>query len=298
MESKYNVNHWLEENKSSFEPPVCNKLMHKKQLSVMFVGGPNRRTDFHLEEGSEFFYQMKGNMELPTIQRGERKLVKIGEGQVFLLKSRIPHSPQRPEAGSLGLVIERSRSPDEFDGLRFYTDFGKCDQILWEKYFYCDDLGKDLVPVVQAYMASDESKTMVPSETSVAKDPPLKQDTETVLPEPFDLWPWIEAHKAELDAGKALNLFPNHPCREITVLIVGGGSTHTGVFEYETWVYQMRGPATVEIDGLSHTLEEDECCIIRPNTTYTITRPPGAIGMVVTQHPLGNKPASAAKGDK
>lgn len=48
-------------------------------------------------------------MELPTIQRGKRKLVKINEGQVFLLKSRVPHSPQRPEAGSLGLVIERSR---------------------------------------------------------------------------------------------------------------------------------------------------------------------------------------------
>lgn len=59
MESKYNVAEWCEANKDSFHPPVCNKLMHKKQLSVMFVGGPNRRTDFHLEEGSEFFFQMK-----------------------------------------------------------------------------------------------------------------------------------------------------------------------------------------------------------------------------------------------
>ena len=67
---------------------------------------------------------MKGNMELPTIQQGKRKLVKINQGQVcmpflhlffvdwgrfkahfgvkqchldqvFLLPSRIPHSPQR-----------------------------------------------------------------------------------------------------------------------------------------------------------------------------------------------------------
>ena len=37
---------------------------------------------------------------------------------------------------------------------------------------------------------------------------PSEQDMETALPDPFDLWPWIEAHKAELDAGKALNLFP------------------------------------------------------------------------------------------
>lgn len=35
----------------------------------------------------------------------------------------------------------------------------------------------------------------------------LLQDMETVLPEPFDFWPWVEAHAAELDTGKALNLF-------------------------------------------------------------------------------------------
>lgn len=88
-------------------------------------------------------------MELPTIQRGKRKLVKIHEGQVFMLPSRIPHSPQRPEVGSFGLVIERTREDSELDGLRWYTDFESCDQILWEKYFHCGDLGRDLIPVVQ-----------------------------------------------------------------------------------------------------------------------------------------------------
>ena len=45
-----NVSSWLEENKASFLPPICNKLMFKgKELSVMFVGGPNQRTDFHYE---------------------------------------------------------------------------------------------------------------------------------------------------------------------------------------------------------------------------------------------------------
>ena len=62
--------------------------------------------------GSEFFFQFKGNMQLPTVQKGKRKLVTIGEGQVFLLPSRIPHSPQRTDAGSLGQA--RQISPTTF----------------------------------------------------------------------------------------------------------------------------------------------------------------------------------------
>ena len=47
------VNHvesWAEQHKAEFAPPVCNKLMHRDQLTVMFVGGPNTRTDFHLDQ--------------------------------------------------------------------------------------------------------------------------------------------------------------------------------------------------------------------------------------------------------
>jgi 3-hydroxyanthranilate 3,4-dioxygenase len=170
MQAVYNLNSWYDANRHLFDPPVCNKLQHKKQLSIMFVGGPNTRTDFHLEQGSEFFWMVRGNMELPTIQNGERKLVTIREGQVFCLPSRIPHSPQRPEDGSLGLVVERERYVDpeilngeepELDGLRWFVDFDKTkgEDVLWEKFFHCYDLGRDLVPVVQEYHASEEKKT-------------------------------------------------------------------------------------------------------------------------------------------
>ncbi len=67
----------------------------------MGVGGPNTRTDFHLDQGSEFFWMVRGNTELPTIQQGKLKVVRIREGEVFCLPSRVPHSPQRPEQGSL-----------------------------------------------------------------------------------------------------------------------------------------------------------------------------------------------------
>ena len=57
--------------------------MHKEQMTVMFVGGPNTRTDFHLDEGSEFFWMYRGRMELPIIEQGKRRVIKINEGDVF-----------------------------------------------------------------------------------------------------------------------------------------------------------------------------------------------------------------------
>lgn len=38
-------------------------------------------------------------------------------------------------------------------GLRWYVDFASpsAESVLWERYFHCADLGRDLVPVVQSY---------------------------------------------------------------------------------------------------------------------------------------------------
>ena len=112
----HDVKQWHKDNIDLFAPPICNKLMHKDQITVMFVGGPNSREDFHLDLGSEFFYQMEGTLSLPTIQQGKRVVVTVNAGEVFLLPSRVPHSPQR-SAGGFGLVIERERRPDELDGM-------------------------------------------------------------------------------------------------------------------------------------------------------------------------------------
>ena len=46
-----NLTNWVNKNEKSFVPPVCNKLMHNSQLIIMFVGGPNSREDYHIQEG-------------------------------------------------------------------------------------------------------------------------------------------------------------------------------------------------------------------------------------------------------
>ena len=285
------LDEWYAENKELFLPPVCNKLMHREQLSVMFVGGPNLRTDFHLEEGSEFFWMYRGSMELPTIQQGKRKLVKIKEGEVFCLPSRVPHSPQRTDANSLGLVIERQRYEEkgELDGLRWYTDFDKCDQILWERYFHCGDLGKDLVPVVMAYKSSDECKTNTPGANIVA-NPPFEQDMDTVVPDPFNLNDWIAKNQEIFCNGGTLNLFgDDHPDKEFKVMVVGGESEQTTSWAYDTWLMMLKGNACVELNGETTELKEKCCCVIRPNSEYTVKRENGSIGFVITQDPMGNK---------
>lgn len=286
------VKEWHEENKGTFKPPVCNKLMHKDQLTVMFVGGPNTRTDFHLDEGSEFFYQMQGNIELPTIQCGKRKLVKIGQGQVFLLPSRVPHSPQRPEEGSFGLVVERRRGEGEKDGLRWYTDFDKCDQILYENFFHCGDLGRDLVPVVKAYKESEECRTSVPGDNVLAEtDRPVRQDTTTEVPPPFLLSDFLVANEAKLASGEALKLFgEDHPDKEFCIMIVGGASEQRAcTWRHETWLYQLRGSARVTTEDGALDLDEGCCVVVKPDVRYDVMREDGSIGMVVTQDPEGNK---------
>jgi len=282
---------WYEENKALFAPPICNKLMHKDQLTVMFVGGPNTRTDFHLDQGSEFFFQLKGNMCLPTIQNGKRKEVHIREGQVFLLPSRIPHSPQRPEEGALGLVVERRRDEGEVDGLRWYCDFDECEEVLYERYFHCGDLGRDLVPVVKAFKESEECATGKNKEGSVPTEKPFEIDLETEVPDPFKLDDFLEAHKVDLAAGSDLNLFEGHPDGEFSVRAIGGPSEQTASFEYETFFFQLHGEISICVAGREGevVLADQGCFVVDANTKYTVKRKEGSIGLVVTQDPRGNR---------
>ena len=312
MEAVYHVQSWYESNRHLFDPPVCNKLMHKKQMTVMFVGGPNTRTDFHLDQGSEFFWMVKGSMQLPTIQQGKLKVVTIREGEVFLLPSRVPHSPQRPEEGSLGLVLERARdkhaSPPELDGLRWYTDFDNPTEILWEKFFHCWDLGRDLVPVVQEFHASAEKASGVPSATSVCSDAerPFIQDVTTAVPDPFSLDSWVAAHADALGAGAALDLFNAdcgaagacHPDKEFKVMVCGGATeggtvSQSTSFAGDTWIYQLRGSADVAIDGAEPTnaqqLLEGCCGVVPAGKQYVVTRSAGSVGLVITNDAKGNK---------
>ena len=172
-------------------------LFGKGQHKVMIVGGPNKRADYHIEEGEELFYMIKGDMCLKVMEQGKPRDIPIREGEMFLLPRKIPHSPQR-EADTIGLVIERERRPDEKDGLRWYVQDPETkeptDKILYQEWFHCTDLGTQLKPIIERFFESEEYKTNTPSKQYTSADQPFEIDTETKLGYPFCFKEWMKKH--------------------------------------------------------------------------------------------------------
>jgi len=275
--------------------------MFKNQLSIMFVGGPNTREDFHLNPSSELYYMMKGNMILVVMDAGRRREIPIREGQIFCLPAGVPHSPQRPEKESLGLVVERKRYEGELDGLRWYTEFESCDELLWEKLFQCHDLGKDLVPVVNAYKNSEQIETRVPLPELMARGSKFKENNSVGnIADPIDLAPWIDAHLDTIIEKGSLDLYGIAPSLEFSVRVVAHSSGTTVKFPVDTWVYQLRGTCEVIVDTNAqekgdaeehHTpLLAGECVTIPAHTPFQHiskgkTQKDIALSLVVQQHP-------------
>lgn len=117
----FNFQRWVEENQDQLKPPVGNKLLHEDSgMIVMVVGGPNTRVDFHDDPVEEWFYQVKGDMILKIAQDGEIYDVPIREGEVFFLPSHTVHAPQRPQEGSVGIVVESPRMMGMKEGFEWY----------------------------------------------------------------------------------------------------------------------------------------------------------------------------------
>ena len=147
---------WIEENRHLLKPPVGNKCIVDGDFIIMIVGGPNARTDYHLDEGPEFFYQLEGEMVLKVQDDGVARDIPIHTGELFYLPPRVPHSPQRMEA-SIGLVIERKRLPHEKDGLQWYCE--NCNHKLYEEFFLLDSIEHDFPPVFNRFYGSKEART-------------------------------------------------------------------------------------------------------------------------------------------
>ena len=151
-----NLQAWIEEHRHLLKPPVGNKVVHGGDFIVMVVGGPNQRTDYHWDEGPEWFYQLEGEMVLRIQEDGRVRDIPIRAGESFLLPPRVPHSPQRmPD--SIGMVIERKRLAHEDDGLMWFCE--NCNEKIYEEYFHLVDIENDFPPVFDRFYSSREHRT-------------------------------------------------------------------------------------------------------------------------------------------
>ncbi|CZT19638.1 probable 3-hydroxyanthranilic acid dioxygenase [Ramularia collo-cygni] len=154
-----NLPKWLSENSHLLQPPINNYCVYSDPMTVMIVGGPNARTDYHINETPEFFYQYKGRMLLKTIQTidGKEEFVDvyINEGELFLLPGNTPHNPVR-FADTVGVVIEQPRPEGSVDKLRWYCQ--DCGEKVYEAGFHCTDLGTQIKEAVNAFKADEEKR--------------------------------------------------------------------------------------------------------------------------------------------
>lgn len=155
----FNFQRWIKENEHNLKPPVNNKQLFDQTsgMVVMIVGGPNQRVDFHDDPVEEFFYQLKGDMLLKIAEGGKIYDVPIREGEVFLLPPHARHSPQRPQVGSIGLVVEGTRREADIDGFEWFCM--KCGDRVHRVEVKVRDIVKDLPPLYTAFYGDMAART-------------------------------------------------------------------------------------------------------------------------------------------
>src|SRR5688572_9644391 len=109
----FNLTHWIDENRNEWGPR--RSPWENSDFITVVHRGPTTGKQFHVNEGEEIFYQLDGELNFHYLTpEGERKIIVLRPGEMFLLPGNVPHSPRREE-GSWTLVVERKRRPEEVD---------------------------------------------------------------------------------------------------------------------------------------------------------------------------------------
>lgn len=157
-----NLQRWIAAHAAELKPPVGNQqIWQDADFICTVVGGPNQRTDFHDDPQEEFFYQLKGTAHLLLWERGQYQRVDLREGDIFLLPPHVRHSPQRPEAGSVCLVIERQRAEGVIDA--FEWTCARCGSLVQRREVQLQSIVKDLPTVYQAFYDTPAEQRRCPS---------------------------------------------------------------------------------------------------------------------------------------
>lgn len=150
---------------------------------TMIVGGPNTRTDYHINTTEEWFYQYKGSMVLKVVDEGKVRDIVIEEGSMFLLPGELcfplPSLQQRTRRTARAGRLTRSasswrwsvpetrlvscgwgRRADKADTMRWLCPnteaHGDELVVIRECQFHCSDLDTQLKPHLDEWMANED----------------------------------------------------------------------------------------------------------------------------------------------
>jgi 3-hydroxyanthranilate 3,4-dioxygenase len=156
LQEPFNLQGWINEHRHLLKPPIGNSLIWNSQFTVMIVGGPNQRSDFHVNPTEELFYQVEGDIVLKVMDDGQARDIPIRQGDIFLLPAGVPHSPRRP-ANTVGLVIEQRRPANGQDHLRWFCP--QCGAVVHDAAFHSVDLATQLKPIIEEFRSNPQLRT-------------------------------------------------------------------------------------------------------------------------------------------
>lgn len=149
----FNLQSWISENRHLLKPPVGNKpIWCDGQFLVMIVGGPNARSDYHINPGEELFYQVEGDVVLKVMEDGKPRDIPLKQGDIFLLPAGVPHSPQRP-ANTVGLVVEHPKCSTQDHHLRWYCC--GCNGVVHDAVFKPADIGAQIKAMLAEFNSNE-----------------------------------------------------------------------------------------------------------------------------------------------
>lgn len=265
-----NLSSWVENAKPTLKPPVGNRMMYDgAQFQIMIIGGPNQRDDFHVEKGEELFVQLEGDMNLDVMQEGKRVAIPIKEMDLFVLPLMVPHSPQRYE-NTIGLVIERVRTPKEMDTLRWYKK--GTNKIDYEETFHCDDLGTQIKEVILRYFGMKDAGKVEGEFGEADAEPKIH------TPDPAPLSQILE----NAPAGGITSFLKS----EFTVSIAKGcvQSPLPDANGGDYFLWQLKGSSMVGSQGMT----ENEVMLLptMPGAPVSLDQSEGSLLLIVTNHAL------------
>lgn len=148
---------WSAANKSRLTPPVCNAAVFPDgDFIINMVGGPNYRTDYHINSTEEIFYQIRGKAYLNVLDRGKYDIIPLNEGDIFLLPANLPHSPQRPDPNGLCFLVERPRPLDCIDSFLWYC--ACCGTEIYRISDHVDDLVANLPKAYKEFYSLNDAQ--------------------------------------------------------------------------------------------------------------------------------------------